>query len=535
MWHKQFYIIAIFLLLIVAILAWFHPIYLNAYLILIPLIFVGIADTYSKNNVLYNYPVIGHIRYFMEFISPEIRQYFLEDDKSGRPYSRDQRDLIKARAKGFDGVHPFGTDQDIKNVGYNFAVHSMSVKTVPEDAARIIIGGPQCRQPYNSSRLNISAMSFGAISAKAVLAMNKGAKLGNFSQDTGEGGLTDYHLKYDADVIWEVASAYFGCRTAEGRFDPVQFQQKALLAPIKMINIKLSQGAKPSDGGLLLGSKVTPEIAKYRGIPVGQDCHSPAMHSEFDSPIGLMKFVARLRELAAGKPVGFKLCIGRRSDFLGICKAMLATNILPDFITIDGAEGGTGAAPFEYSNYLGLALDEALPFVHSSLVGCNLRKHIKIMASGKVVDGFDIMHKVALGADACNVARPMMFAVGCIQAMRCHTGKCPTGVTTQNKKRQAAIDVNTKGLHVKNYHEATIKSFLNLVGAIGVDHPDQLTPAMIWHRLDNQKAKTYAQLYDYLKPGELLGENIPKDFAQDWQDADANHFYQVAENANAHI
>ncbi|KTD66884.1 glutamate synthase [Legionella steelei] len=534
MWQKHFYFISIALLLIVFVSSIFWASSLYFLILVIPLIIIGVADSFSKNNVLYNYPLIGHIRYVMEFISPEIRQYFLEDDKSGRPYNRQQRELIKMRAHGMPGTHPFGTEQDIKKEGFDFILHSMAEKKVPPEASRIMIGGPQCKQPYSSSRLNISAMSFGALSSQAVLAMNKGAKLGGFLQDTGEGGLTDYHLRYEADIVWEIASGYFGCRTKEGRFDDEEFRKKANQKSIKMIAIKLSQGAKPGDGGLLPGKKVTKEIAKYRDIPEGKDCQSPAIHPEFSTPRGLLEFIVRLRTLCEGKPVGFKLCIGRRSDFLGICKAMLETGILPDFITIDGAEGGTGAAPSEFSDYVGLALDEAIPFVHSSLVGCNLRQHIKILVSGKIVDGFDMVKKIALGADFCNVARPMMFAVGCIQALRCDTGHCPTGVTTQDPKRAKAIDIDTKAVHVKNYHHETIKSFLQIVGTLGVDHPDKLHPSMIWHRLGNQRAKNYTQLYDYLQPGALLSDSIPDDFARDWHQANANHYFNpIPENSKA--
>lgn len=524
MWQKQFYIISFVLCLVIIAASSVWPASLYLFLFIIPIIGIGIYDIYSKNNVLINYPIIGHIRYLMEFISPEIRQYFLEDDRSGRPYNREQRDLIEHRARGESGLHPFGTENDIKNENYNFIVHSIAVKTVPETATRVLIGNMNCDQAYNSSRLNISGMSFGALSSHAVLAMNKGAKLGGFAQDTGEGGLTPYHLQYDADIIWEIGTGYFGCRTADGFFDDEAFAKKANLPAVKMIAIKLSQGAKPSGGGLLPAAKVTKEIAFYRGIPEGQDCHSPAFHPEFDTPRGLLEFVQRLRKLAK-KPVGFKLCIGRRSDFLGICKAMLETKIYPDFITIDGAEGGTGAAANEFSDYVGLTLDESLPFVHASLVGCNLRQYIRIKASGKIVDGFDMLQKIALGADICNVARPMMFAVGCIQAMRCHTGNCPTGVTTQNPRRYKAIDIDTKALQVRNYHSETMKSFLQLVGAMGLDHPDKLTPNMIWTRLANQKAKTYAELYDYLQPGALLEGKIPAHFAQDWFEANADYYF----------
>lgn len=525
MWHKLFYLISLLIFLALMSLSLLWPTSIYFLIIVIPIFIIGFIDTFSRNNVLYNYPVIGHIRFLMEFISPEIRQYFLEDDKSGRPYTREQRDLVKLRAENRSGVHPFGTEKDIKSEGYNFTLHSVAVKKVPPAAARVVIGGPNCTQPYTSSRLNISGMSFGALSSRAVLAMNKGAKLGGFFQDTGEGGLTSYHLHYGADIVWEIASGYFGCRTSEGRFNDEEFRIKSTHNAVKMIAIKLSQGAKPGDGGFLPGAKVTKEIAYFRDVPEGQDCQSPAVHPEFNTPRGLLEFVARLRTLCGGKPVGFKLCIGRRSDFLGICKAMLETGILPDFITIDGAEGGTGAAPSEFSDYVGLALDEAIPFVHSSLVGCNLRHSIRLIGSGKIVDGFDVLQKIALGADLCNVARPMMFAVGCIQALRCHTGNCPTGVTTQNPKRAKAIDIDTKALHVRNYHHETIENFLHLVGALGIDHPDKLTPDMIWYRLGNQKAINYAQLYNYLQPGALLHEPTPCDFVNDWQDANADYYY----------
>ncbi|MCA0404397.1 MAG: FMN-binding glutamate synthase family protein [Proteobacteria bacterium] len=524
MWQRLFYLISLLIIILVAGLSLFWPSLVFLFFIIIPLILLGISDSQSHNNVLYNYPVIGHIRYLMEFISPEIRQYFLEDDKSGRPYNREQRDLVKKRAHGGSGTHPFGTEQDINNVGYNFILHSMTVKNVPEACGRVFIGGLNCLQPYDCSRLNISAMSFGALSSKAVLAMNLGAKLGGFFQDTGEGGLSPYHLEYGADIVWEVASAYFGCRTADGLFNDTEFEQKASHPSIKMVAIKLSQGAKPGDGGFLPGEKVTEEIAKIRGIPVGKDCHSPAVHPEFNTPIGLLNFVERLRKLSKGKPVGFKLCIGKKADFLSICKAMLQTGIKPDFITVDGAEGGTGAATTEFSDYIGLALDEALPFVHSSLVGCNLREDIRIIASGKIVDGFDMLQKIAMGADLCNVARPMMFAVGCIQALRCDTGNCPTGVTTQDPKRAAAIDVDAKGIRVKNYHNETVKSFLRLVGALGLDSPDKLKPHLIWQRISNQKVKNFAELYQYLERGSLLGSDIPEGFKDDWLLANAEQY-----------
>jgi glutamate synthase domain-containing protein 2 len=525
MWRMLFYALSIVSLLVIAALAPFHPEALYFLLLAVPLIALGLFDIFvSHRNVLTNYPLIGHLRYMMEFISPEIRQYFLESNKSGRPFTREQRGLIKARARGSAAIHPFGTEYDVDQNGFNLALHSIAVKEVPESVTRVLVGGPKCKQPYNSSRLNISAMSFGALSSHAVMAMNKGAALGGFAQDTGEGGLTPYHLEHGADVIWEIGSGYFGCRTKDGRFDDEDFRDKASNPLVKMIEIKISQGAKPSHGGLLPGAKVNAEIARIREVPEGEDCLSPASHPEFDTPRGLLDFVARLRRLCDGKPVGFKLCIGRRSEFLAICKAMLVSGILPDFITVDGAEGGTGAAPIELSDRIGLSINEALPFVHSALVGCDLRKHIRVIASGKVATGFDMVHKIAIGADICNVARPMMFAVGCIQALRCHTNTCPSGVATQDPRRARALKVDERAQHVKNYHRATIDSFIELTGALGASHPDQLTPAHIMHRMPNEHARSYAEFYAYLEPGALLTDAVPEAFARDWADASAEQF-----------
>lgn len=524
MWRYVFYVLSALALALVGALMPFQPAAAWALLAIVPLIALGFYDIASSRNVLSNYPVIGHLRYIMEFISPEIRQYFLEDDKSGRPFNRQQRDLVKSRGAGGNGTHPFGTEYDVFQSGYDFALHSIDVKQVPKTAERVSVGGPQCAQPYDSSRLNISAMSFGALSSHAVLAMNKGAAMGGFAQDTGEGGLTPYHLEHGADVIWEIGSGYFGCRTKDGRFDDADFRKKAVNPLVKMIEIKLSQGAKPSHGGMLPGSKVNAEIARIREVPEGEDCLSPASHPEFSTPRGLLEFVARLRDLCGGKPVGFKLCIGRRSEFLAICKAMLATGTLPDFITVDGAEGGTGAAPVELSDRLGLTINEALPFVHSALVGCGLRDKIRVIASGKVVTGFDMVHKLAIGADICNVARPMMFAVGCIQALRCHTNTCPTGVATQDARRARALKVDERAEHVKRYHRATLDSFIQITGALGVADPQQLEPRHILHRMPDQQARDYAQLHCYLPPGALLGEAVPAPFADDWARASADHF-----------
>ncbi len=489
------------------------------------LVLVGLYDIFiSPRNVLSNYPVIGHLRYIMEFISPEIRQYFLETDKSGRPYSRQQRELINARAQGKEGVHPFGTESDIDASGYKLALHSLAVRKVPDSAARIRIGGPQCKRPYDSSRLNISAMSFGALSSHAVMAMNLGASLGQFAQDTGEGGLTPYHLAHGGDLIWEIGSGYFGCRTPEGRFDDDGFREKACQDAVRMIEIKLSQGAKPSHGGVLPGPKVNAEIARIRGVPEGKDCISPAAHPEFDTPRGLLQFVQRLRDLSEGRPVGFKLCVGRKSEFLGICKAMLDTGITPDFITVDGAEGGTGAAPVEYSDRLGLTIDEGLSFVHNALVGCGLREKIRLIASGKIVDGYDMVQKVAIGADVCNVARPMMFAVGCIQAQRCHTNTCPTGVATQDRRRARAIKIHKRGEDVRRFHATTLHSFLDIVGSMGVAHPDELQAGHVFQRTADGSPRSYAEIYPPIARGSLTGQSVPALFAADWEAASADRF-----------
>jgi len=465
MMRRLFFYTSFASLLLVFLLQFIWPPAPYILIIVIPYILLGIYDAFiSTHNVLRLYPVVGHFRYMFEFIRPEIQQYFVATNLSGRPYNRELRSLVYQRSKNVVDTLPFGTQHDITKVGYELAHHSLSPKEVPEDAARIQIGGPDCRQPYNSSRLNISAMSFGALSSTAVTAMNRGAKLGGFAQDTGEGGLSKYHLQ-GGDVIWEIGTAYFGCRTLDGNFDEDKFKKKANQDVVKMIEIKLSQGAKPSHGGILPAAKITKEIAEIRGIGLDKDCVSPPAHTAFDNPKGLLEFVKRLRELTNGKPIGFKLCIGKRKEFMGICKAMLETGITPDFITVDGAEGGTGAAPVEYTNRLGVPINEALVFVHSCLVGIKLRDKIRIIASGKVTTGFDMVTKIALGADLCNAARPFMFSVGCIQALRCNENTCPTGVTTQDPSRIKAIDVEEKSPRVANYHRNTIKSFLDLTGA----------------------------------------------------------------------
>lgn len=506
------------------VLAYWAPLWLVLWSVPAALALLGIFDLNSKRNVLRNYPVLGRLRYLMEFIRPELRQYFFESQQSGRPFNREQRMLVHARADGKGDISPFGTKRDVEDAGFDFVQHSMAPKTVDSSHARIMIGGPQCKQPYNSSRLNISAMSFGALSGAAVEAMNKGAKLGQFAQDTGEGAISPYHRKHGGDIIWEIASAYFGCRNSNGSFDAGEFAEKACDEQVKMIEIKLSQGAKPGHGGLLPASKITAEIAATREIEQGRDCLSPAMHPEFDTPEGLLQFVQRLRDLCGGKPVGFKLCLGKQYQFMGVCKAMLETGIQPDFITVDGAEGGTGAAPAEYSDFVGTYINEALPFIHNCLVGIGKRDEIVIIASGKIAMGFNMVEKIALGADMCNAARAFMFAVGCIQAQRCHTNSCPTGVTTQNPARTKSLVVASKALRVRNFHDATIEAFLDMTGTLGVDNPDDLAPEMIFHRPEYGPANTYRDIHPRVEAGDFLAGRIPPCYAADWTRASAQHF-----------
>ncbi|EHL31955.1 hypothetical protein LDG_6125 [Legionella drancourtii LLAP12] len=477
----------------------------------------------KKHTILRNFPVLGHVRYFLEFLRPEIQQYFIATDESELPFNRETRSLVYERAKNTRDTIPFGTERDILSVGYTWALHSLAPKHASEVEPRITVGGPDCLQPYSASRLNISAMSFGALSGKAIMAMNKGAMLGGFAQNTGEGGLSTYHLQ-GGDIIFQIGTAYFGCRDAEGHFNDQEFAIEANRNEVKMIEIKLSQGAKPSHGGILPAAKLTEEIAKVRKVPMGKDVLSPLAHTAFDSPIGLLYFIKRLRDLSHGKPIGFKLCLGRRDEFLAICKAMLQTKILPDFITVDGAEGGTGAAPVEYANFIGTPLEAGLVFVHNALVGVNLRDKIRIICSGKVTNGFDLLTNIALGADMCNSARAMMLATGCLQTKQCNTNTCPTGIATQSKRLQYGLVVNEKKQHVANFHKNTMKSFLEMVGALGLCNPSDLKPSHIMRRTSVQEVKPFDHIYDYLSPGQLLGPYIPESYRTFGERADPEHF-----------
>ena len=471
------------------------------------LVILGWRDTHQRrHSVLRNYPVIGHFRFLAEFVRIEIRQYFIESDSEATPFSRMQRSLIYQRAKGASDKRPFGTQLDVQASGYEWINHSIAPTTLASHDFRILIGGggTSCTQPYSASVFNISAMSFGALSANAILALNGGAKKGGFAHDTGEGSISVHHRVHGGDLIWEIGSGYFGCRNADGSFNEARFVANATDPQVKMIELKLSQGAKPGHGGVLPASKVTVEIAAARGVPVGIDCISPASHGAFKTPREMMQFIERLRQLSGGKPTGFKLCIGHPWEWFAICKAMLDTGILPDFIVVDGAEGGTGAAPLEFTDHVGAPLQEGLLLVHNTLMGLNLRSRIRIGCAGKVVSAFDIVRARALGADWCNAARGFMFALGCLQAQTCHTGHCPTGVTTQDPVRQRALVVPDKMERVWRFHENTLHALKELVQAAGLDHPDQITAWHIVRRVADADVRLLANQVAFIKPGALI-------------------------------
>ena len=477
----------------------------------------------TSHSILRAFPIIGHARWIAERIRPEIYQYFIESNTDGAPFDRETRDAIYRRAKGTKGDEPFGTERDVGAVGHEFLRHSLRARIATDLAPTVRLGGPDCTQPYDIALLNVSAMSFGALSANAIEALNGGAARGGFAHDTGEGAISPYHLKHGGDLIWEIGSGYFGCRTPDGCFDAEKFQEKAALPSVKAISIKLSQGAKPGLGGVLPGSKVTPEIAATRGVPVGQTVVSPPAHNAFSTPLELMHFIATLRSLSGGKPVGFKLCIGARTEFLSMCKAMLQTGITPDFIIIDGSEGGTGAAPQEFVDHVGMPLTEGLILVQNCLVGTGLREHIKIGVSGKVTNGFDIVKRITQGADFTLAARAMMFAVGCIQAMKCHTNACPTGVATQDPGLARALHVPDKIERVANFQKAVVASAAQMVASMGLDSFSELQPSMLNRRVDSFHNRTYAEIYEWLMPGELL-ECPPEAWLSDWIEASAEEF-----------
>ncbi len=508
--REKFIVLFVMVFIIILVLAQFwHTMYWSL-IIILPLFLMGLYDFFQKRHAIRrNYPLIGRMRYVLESIRPEIMQYFVETDTEGRPLNRIFRTLVYQRSKKENDTTPFGTQMNVYRSGYEWMDHSMYAKNSVRDIKghvypRVLIGGKDCLHPYDASLLNISAMSFGSLSKNAVMAMNKGAKKGHFAQNTGEGGLSPYHLKYGGDLIWQIGTGYFGCRNEDGTFNAKGFKENASKEQVKMIELKISQGAKPGHGGILPAIKNTEEIAKIRHIKSGVAVLSPPAHSSFSNPIEFMQFLKQLRDLSNGKPVGFKLCIGKKQEFIDVCKAMMETGVLPDFISVDGGEGGTGAAPVEFSNSMGMPLREGLVFVHDTLTGFNLRKDIKLIASGKIISGFHMARVMALGADICYSARAMMLATGCIQALECNTNTCPVGVATQNKSLMKGLDVADKGVRVFNYQEETVHSFLELVAAAGLTHPKDITRKHINRRIGMHKVAKYNEIYPDFIAGSLL-------------------------------
>lgn len=498
---------SILLVSVTLLLGSMWPRFYFGYVIMIPIIVLGIMDMMQKkHSIKRNFPVVGHLRYILERFRPEIMQYFVESDTEGRPINRIFRSIVYQRAKNVNDTASFGTQMEVYEAGYEWMEHSVYARSrnKADDPTRVWIGGRDCKKPYPASLLNISAMSYGALSRNAVLALNKGAKMGGFAHNTGEGGISDYHLENGGDLIWQIGTGYFGCRDAEGKFSVERFRETSVLDNVKMIELKISQGAKPGHGGILPAKKNTVEIAAMRGVPPFTDVHSPASHSAFSNPKELMQFLHILRVESGGKPVGFKLCIGKKNEFVDICCAMVSTGIKPDFITIDGGEGGSGAAPVEFTNSMGMPLRDGLAFAYDTLVGFDLKKDIKLIAAGKIFTGFHMARIIALGADICNSARGMMLALGCIQALQCNNNSCPVGVATQDKRLMNGLDIGDKATRVYHFHKATLNSFTELLAATGIDHPDELKRCHIHRRVAMDKVMTYADIYPELAPGDLL-------------------------------
>jgi glutamate synthase domain-containing protein 2 len=485
----------------------------------------------TKHAILRNFPLVGRARWVIESMRPFLQQYILEPDTGGTPIPRMFRNVVYQRAKHSQETIPFGTQLDTYKDGYEWIGHSLSARDVEQldCSPRVSIGGRSCKQPYSASILNISAMSFGSLSSNAVLALNKGAQLGNFYHNTGEGGLTPYHLEYGGDIVWQIGTGYFGCRNPDGTFNLQQFTEKANLDAVKMIEIKLSQGAKPGHGGILPAHKNTPEIAKIRGVAPYTQVDSPARHSEFKTPLEMMQFINTLRQQSNGKPIGFKLAVGRRSEFAALCKAMVESGISPDFITVDGGEGGTGAAPLEYSNAIGTPLKEALAFVDDMLTGFGLRNEIKVIASGKIITGFHLVKHLALGADVCNSARGMMLALGCVQSLSCNTNRCPTGVATQDRTLAKGLVVEDKFQRVKSFHQKTVHVVADILSSTGLEHPSELNRSHIYRRVSQQDVKRFDQIYPSIKPGCFLTAQFPERYKFELQEASASSFMPSAQ------
>jgi len=525
--RKTFTYFVVCSILFIVVIALFWPPMLWAFVVVLPLILLGIYDMQQTRHALWRtYPLTGRGRWIMEFLRPFLRQYFFESEIDGAPINRMFRSVIYQRAKGDLDTIPYGTKVDTQRIGYEWIGHSMAARHVHEDEAdpRIHIGGPQCSQPYLASIFNISAMSFGALSSNAIRALNKGAQLGGFSHNTGEGSVSPYHLKHGGDLVWQVGTGYFGCRNAQGDFSPELFAKTATKDSIKMIEIKLSQGAKPGHGGILPADKNSEEIARIRAVEVGTQVNSPPAHTAFSTPMEMMEFIQQLRELSGGKPVGFKLAVGRKSEFVALCKAMVKSGTTPDFITVDGGEGGTGAAPLEYSNSVGMPLREALAFICDALIGFGLKEDIKVIASGKTFTGFHLVKNLALGADACNSARGMMVALGCVQSLVCNTNECPTGIATQNPVLAEGLVVNDKASRIARYHKETVKAVMEIVASAGLNHPGELNRSHIFRRISQTQIMRYDEIYPYPEKACLLGENYPDSFALEMVEACADSF-----------
>jgi glutamate synthase domain-containing protein 2 len=499
---------------------WLWPLVL-----LLPLLALGVWDLVQPaHSLMRNYPLMAHFRWLFEELRPYLRQYIVEDDHSGKPYSHDERALIYARAKGQEDRQPFGTELDAYHGAFEWMTHSIAPKPVVTEPFRIKVGGADCKKHYEAAILNISAMSFGSLGPNAIEALNWGAKLGGFYHDTGEGGISRYHRIHGGDIVYELGTGYFGARNPNGSFSPERFAEQARNDQIRMVEIKLSQGAKPGHGGILPGAKVSPEISEARGVAAGVDCISPSRHTAFSTPAEMMEFIATLRELSGGKPVGFKLCVGHPTEVFALVKAMLKTGIKPDFIVVDGKEGGTGAAPAEFSDHLGMPLREGLILMRNALVGANLRGEIRLAASGKIVSGFSMAANLAIGADWCNAARAFMFSLGCVQSMRCHTNRCPTGVTTNDPVLQRGLVVALKAQRVASFQRHTVEALAELVADAGVTHPQDLMPRHIWHRLNPIEVRTLDRIYNFLEPGVLLAAPDMTPYAEEWRAADPDSF-----------
>ncbi len=481
----------------------------------------GWADMQQTHHALLrNYPVLGHARYILESVRPEIQQYFVESDSGGRPFDREDRSVVYQRAKEASDTVPFGTRDDYYELGAEWLRHSLYPAAVPEENLRVRVGGPRCTQPYDLALLNVSAMSYGSLSRNAVMALNQGARMGGFAHNTGEGGIAPHHLQ-GGDLIWQVGTGYFGCRTLDGEFDPEAFRSNATRPSVKMIELKLSQGAKPAHGGILPAAKVTPEIATIRGVPLGQDVISPPAHTAFRGPHGLLRFIEQLRELSGGKPVGFKLCVGDPVELMALVHAMLDLDLTPDFISVDGAEGGTGAAPMEFSDRVGTPLDEGLTLLDDALRGAGLRSRIRILSAGKIATGFHVIRQLALGADACSSARAMMFALGCIQALKCNTNHCPTGIATQDAELMKGLNVSTKALRVRSFQSKTVQAVAELVGAAGLERPGSLQRRHIVRRCSTTTVHDLAHIFPPCADGALLTDDGPPELQAVWREGRA--------------